>query len=222
MNLAGRNTGGRYQLPAYGPRSSTPFVPYGWETSDIEEQTRAVHMVENPLLHSTTETQAARLSIPNSMLPEPPLPVFTTESLNATNSRDMEGGRPLSEILPLEAEELQNSLLIPPLRPPDTTGSESLKPSPRKSSRPRPFERDEPTKECPICTEERPCLTGFPSRIAKACSNHEQEACRDCIDRIIMAELDSNIYGPIHCAECRAVLDYEEVKALASPATFVR
>jgi hypothetical protein len=93
---------------------------------------------------------------------------------------------------------------------------------PRNYSLPMPFKSDEPTKECPICAEEHPCWTGFPSRIARACSSHEQEACRDCIARTIAAEIETNISGQIHCFECRAVLEYQEVKALASPTTFER
>jgi hypothetical protein len=198
-----RNRVRRYPNAGHRGNSSTPFVLYGWDAADIEAQTLAVQ-IENPLLHPTTETQAAHLSIPHSILPELPPPIVTTESgRNVTHSRDME---------PSEHLGAYNT----------STGSESAKSSPRHGFWPWPFEWDEPTKECPICVEERPCWTGFPFRIAKACSNHEQEACRDCVDRSIAAELDSNGNGPIHCAECRAVLDYEEVKALASLATFVR
>jgi hypothetical protein len=198
-------------LRRYGTSSSTPFVPYGWDAADIEAQTLAVQN-PNPLLHPTTETQAAHPSIPRSILPELPPRVVTTESgRNVTHSRN----RGPSERLLHDLSDLFETYNT-------STDSEFPKSSPDNGYWPWPFEWDEPTKECPICMEECPCWTGFPFRVAKTCINHEQESCRNCIDRSIMAELDSNISGPIHCAECRAVLDYEEVKALASPATFVR
>jgi hypothetical protein len=201
--LVRRNIGGLYPSAGHGANPPTPFVPYGWDAEDIEAQTLAVQ-IENSLLHPTIETQAAHLSIPHSILPELPPRVVTTErGRNVTHSRDIE---------PMFHLEAYSAF----------TGFESPKSSPGNGFWPWPFEWDEPTKECPICVEERPCWTEFPFRIAKACSNHKQEACRGCIDRSIVAELDSNISGPIHCAECRAVLDYEEVKALASPTTFVR
>jgi hypothetical protein len=198
-------------LRRHGTTSSTPFVTYGWDAADIEAQTLAVQN-PNPLLHPTTETQAVHPNLPRSILPELPPRVVTIESgRNVTHSRN----RGPSEHLLHDLSDLFETYNT-------STDSEFPKSSPDNSYWPWPFEWDEPTKECPICMEERPCWTGFPFRVAKACSNHEQESCRNCIDRSIMAELDSNISGPIHCAECRAVLDYEEVKALASPTTFVR
>lgn len=103
-----------------------------------------------------------------------------------------------------------------------SSGSESPKSSIENVTSPFSSKWNGPTKECLICAEEHPRLTAFPSKISKACSNHEQEACRDCIDKSILAELESNIYGSIHCPLCRAVLDYEEVKAFSSHTTFVQ
>jgi hypothetical protein len=262
----------------YEANLSTQFIPHGWDPEDIEAQTLAVQIENLPLHPTADETPTTHLPIPYSILPELPPPVVTARSgRNTTSSRDMEGGRPVSEIMHLLPEELQDSHPMPLVRAPNTLGwpLPQLQPSSaasgrsrrpgrplnprahtdstkrparhsshdlhdslktyntstvsevpdslsRKISQPLSVEWDEPTKECLICVEQHPCRTGFPSRISKACTSHEQRACRICIDRSIVAEMDSNIHGPIHCVECRAVLDYEEVKALASPTTFLR
>lgn len=186
--------------------SSIPFVPHGWDAADIEAQTLAVQS-PNPLLNPATEMSIVHPSIPCSTLLEvPPRAVTTENGRNVTSFRN----RGPSERLLRDLSSLME------------TFNSSTRSSSNNNYWPWPFEWDEPLRECPVCMEEFPCWTGFPFRVAKACANHEQEFCRNCIDRSIMAELDSNISGSIHCTECRAVLDYEEVKALASPTTFVR
>lgn len=170
------------------------FVPHGWNDEDIEAQFLAIKS-EDPALHATVELQPLATDRGSS---ENPLQRVTSQIRRRMSARMAADAGPAgSDELSLRPEEIQNFWSIY-------------------------FDRDGPIRECSVCCEDRPVKAGFPSRIAKTCENHDQTVCRNCIDRNMEIELANNFQGLIHCIECNAVLDYEEIKALASPTTFVK
>lgn len=230
-----------------GTHSSTGFVPYGWDTLDLEEGSSAVETETLPL-PPMIEVGAAHRNTPLAILPPPPPIIPAASGRNVANVLALlpdDPQLPPPTLPPIHHQDSLHSLIQLSRPYPPQSNSRVYRHSShraagqskyeqvdekdhplssenprRNSSWPLGFDIDEPTKECPICAEEHPCWTGFPSKIARACSSHEQEACRNCIARSIAAEIDGSMSGQIHCFECRAVLEYQEVKALASPATF--
>jgi hypothetical protein len=78
------------------------------------------------------------------------------------------------------------------------------------------------TKECIICTEDLNSKLDFPSLQTTLACNHEQSVCRRCLERCIQEEINSNFTGQIHCPECRAVLEHNDVQSSADHTTFAR
>jgi hypothetical protein len=79
----------------------------------------------------------------------------------------------------------------------------------------------ESMRDCVVCTDSHG-PSGFPShRITRTC-NHEPSTCRACVRTSISMEIKSNFSGQVHCPECRAVLEHNDVKTFADKATFAR
>jgi hypothetical protein len=81
--------------------------------------------------------------------------------------------------------------------------------------------RPRQTKECIICTDERP-QDRFPSRPPTAQCTHPIDVCRRCLRTWIETELATKMWDEIHCPVCWADLDHKDVKEFAPHHIFQR
>lgn len=103
---------------------------------------------------------------------------------------------------------------------------QSPSPPPPAQQRAGPVEvivlHDDPVsqpRECTICAVERE-LNEFPARNPTSRCDHETTACLNCVRNSI--EQNINDLSRIECPECNEGLQFEDVKALASPEQFAR
>lgn len=72
-------------------------------------------------------------------------------------------------------------------------------------------------KECSTCIEEKP-VKSFP-KVTTACE-HENQTCLDCIQNWLAQEVDSTGWNKIHCVACSEVIQYHDMKKLATKSVF--
>ena len=76
----------------------------------------------------------------------------------------------------------------------------------------------ESIKECIVCAETKG-LQYFPDRsISKACE-HPPHTCLDCVKKSIKVNFENRKWNEIHCPECQAVMQFEDVERHADKAT---
>jgi hypothetical protein len=94
--------------------------------------------------------------------------------------------------------------------------------SPEKSKPKRkPKSEKHETKDCMVCVETR-SIGRFPQRAVTAQCTHEVNTCRHCLRGWIRSEFKSKMWNQLACPECRASMEYEDVKEFAPPEVFRR
>ncbi|KAH6887505.1 hypothetical protein B0T10DRAFT_489868 [Thelonectria olida] len=74
-------------------------------------------------------------------------------------------------------------------------------------------------QECVICTEME---SDYPIFSVTTACNHPPQTCLGCIRQQIKSNMDSRRWNDIHCPECNAAMEYQDVERLADPETFAR
>lgn len=96
--------------------------------------------------------------------------------------------------------------------------SQSMSPSLQEVKASHGIEEDSPSKkECAICVEEKP-LQDFPN-ITDACQ-HPDDMCLLCVQNWLAREVDSTDWDKIHCAACKEIVPYDDMKRLMTKAAF--
>lgn len=75
-------------------------------------------------------------------------------------------------------------------------------------------------RTCVCCSDTKHPLD-FPARPATTQCNHPSRTCSDCMHEWLASEFSSKGCEDIHCAECPSSLSYDDMKRLASEATFI-
>ncbi|ORY56900.1 uncharacterized protein BCR38DRAFT_355178, partial [Pseudomassariella vexata] len=76
-------------------------------------------------------------------------------------------------------------------------------------------------RDCSICTDSKP-LPEFPiCSVSKLCT-HPPEACLECITTSIKTDFTNKRWDQIHCPECHAPMEYQEVELYADKDTFAK
>jgi len=93
----------------------------------------------------------------------------------------------------------------------------------RTKSKPQrdPKPEKKATKDCAVCVETR-SLHHFPQRAITAKCTHEVNTCRHCLRGWIRSEFKSKVWNLLDCPECRARMEYEDVKEFAPAEVFKR
>lgn len=73
---------------------------------------------------------------------------------------------------------------------------------------------------CVVCGDEKR-LSELPARITARCG-HPSVTCRDCAGQWIASSLETTGWDRLRCPDCSELLNFEEVRALASPEAFRR
>jgi hypothetical protein len=92
--------------------------------------------------------------------------------------------------------------------------------NPKKPKR-KPKSEKRETKDCMVCVETR-SVRHFPQRAITAQCTHEVNTCRHCLRGWIRSEFKSKVWNQLACPECRASMEYEDVKEFAPPEVFRR
>lgn len=74
---------------------------------------------------------------------------------------------------------------------------------------------------CVACLAPLTTLVVPHRRITRAC-NHNPLICSDCLTQSITSQSESKVWNHIDCPNCNARLDYEDIQAFATNATFQR
>ncbi|KAF1995782.1 hypothetical protein P154DRAFT_444719, partial [Amniculicola lignicola CBS 123094] len=69
-------------------------------------------------------------------------------------------------------------------------------------------------RDCIVCGETR-SMRHFPSRSITAQCTHENNTCSSCVRKWIRSEFGTKIWDQMNCPECRARLQYEDMRDFA-------
>ena len=76
------------------------------------------------------------------------------------------------------------------------------------------------TETCCVCSDEK-TVSEMPQKITASCS-HPTMTCKECVGQWISSSLESVAWDRLKCPECPQLLGFEDVRAFATPDTFVR
>lgn len=76
-------------------------------------------------------------------------------------------------------------------------------------------------KDCMVCAETL-SVRRFPRRPPTTQCEHEINTCRHCLRGWIRSEFKSKVWDQLDCPECRARMEYDDVKQFAPPEVFRR
>ena len=74
-------------------------------------------------------------------------------------------------------------------------------------------------KECVICANTK-ASNDFPIFSVSSACEHPPQTCLGCVEKSIKTNFENRKWDQIHCPECHAIMQFEDVERYADRATF--
>ncbi|KAI0125114.1 hypothetical protein BJ170DRAFT_488770 [Xylariales sp. AK1849] len=76
-------------------------------------------------------------------------------------------------------------------------------------------------QDCNVCAESKPVIA-FPILSVSSQCTHAPATCLECVETSIQTEFKTKRWNDIHCPECHALMEYQDVERYADKETFAR
>ncbi|KAH8195257.1 hypothetical protein TruAng_010581 [Truncatella angustata] len=76
------------------------------------------------------------------------------------------------------------------------------------------------TENCAVCSDDKR-VSEIPRHVTRSCE-HKSNTCKDCVGQWITSSMETLAWDRLKCPECPQLLQFDDVRAFASPDVFVR